>query len=229
MSDIPVQVIVAAFQNVDGAGNALARLKQAQKEKYIEIEDAAVLTKDFSGKVKIKETQDMGAGKGAVIGAITGGVISLLAGPLGWMALGGGLLGGLAAKLADGGFSDAQLQELASSMTPGSSALVAVVEHRWVADIERELAAQNAKIVREELRAELAQSLRSGSDVVFTVTDTGDDILVTHAESTLHERDGESIVAATDAATGDESLGTAGEGQQEGASASDMPTTTATA
>jgi uncharacterized membrane protein len=133
--------------------------------------------------MKIKEVNDMGTGKGAIIGAVAGGVLSLLAGPLGWMALGGGLVGGLAAKMADGGFPEARLKELAESMPPGSSALVAVIDHRWVAEVERELAAQNARIVREELEAELAQALQSGQDFVFTVADAGDEIIATQAIS----------------------------------------------
>src|SRR5258708_859139 len=83
MADIPVQVIVAAFNDLNGASQALKSLKEAKKERLIEIEDAAVLTKDADGKVKIKETADMRAGKGATIGAIAGRVVCLLAGPVG--------------------------------------------------------------------------------------------------------------------------------------------------
>src|SRR5260370_25876372 len=136
MADIPVQVIVAAFNDLNGASQALKSLKEAKKERLIEIEDAAVLTKDADGKVKTKETADMRAGKGATIGAITGGVVGLLAGPIGWAALGGGVIGGLAAQLHDGGFRDDPLRQLAEGLTPNSSALVALIDHRWVADIE---------------------------------------------------------------------------------------------
>src|SRR5258708_40231608 len=99
MADVPVQVIVAAFNDLNGASQALTSLKEAKKERLIEIEDAAVLTKDADGKVKIKETADMRAGKGAPIGAIAGGVVGLLAGAVGWAPLGGGVLGGVPAEL----------------------------------------------------------------------------------------------------------------------------------
>ena len=69
MSEAPVQLIVAAFQEEDGAKNALNELKTAKKEHLIKIDNAAVITKDENGKVHIKETKDMGGGKGAVIGA----------------------------------------------------------------------------------------------------------------------------------------------------------------
>src|SRR5260221_5815967 len=116
MADVPVQVIVAAFNDLNGASQALTSLKEAKKERLIEIEDAAVLTKDADGKVRIKETADMRAGKGATIGAIAGGVVGLLAGPVGWAALGGGVIGGLAAQLHAGGLPDRPLRHVAASL-----------------------------------------------------------------------------------------------------------------
>jgi uncharacterized membrane protein len=177
MADVPVQVIVAAFNDLNGASQALTSLKEAKKERLIEIEDAAVLTKDADGKVKIKETADMRAGKGATIGAIAGGVVGLLAGPVGWAALGGGVIGGLAAKLHDGGFPDDRLRQLAEGLTPDSSALVAVIDHRWVADLERELARQGADVVTEGLRDDIAARLKEGGGIVYTVVDTGEAIV----------------------------------------------------
>lgn len=177
MADVPVQVIVAAFNDLNGASQALTSLKEAKKERLIEIEDAAVLTKDADGKVKIKETADMRAGKGATIGAIAGGVVGLLAGPVGWAALGGGVVGGLAAKLHDGGFPDDRLRQLAEGLTPDSSALVAVIDHRWVADLERELARQGADVVTEGLRDDIAARLKEGGGIVYTVVDTGEAIV----------------------------------------------------
>jgi uncharacterized membrane protein len=177
MADVPVQVIVAAFNDLNGASQALKSLKEAKKERLIEIEDAAVLTKDADGKVKIKETADMRAGKGATIGAIAGGVVGLLAGPVGWAALGGGVIGGLAAKLHDGGFPDDRLRQLAEGLTPNSSALVAVIDHRWVADLERELARQGADVVTEGLRDDIAARLKEGGGIVYTVVDTGEAVV----------------------------------------------------
>jgi uncharacterized membrane protein len=177
MADVPVQVIVAAFNDLNGASQALTSLKEAKKERLIEIEDAAVLTKDADGNVKIKETADMRAGKGATIGAIAGGVVGLLAGPVGWAALGGGVIGGLAAKLHDSGFPDDRLRQLAEGLTPDSSALVAVIDHRWVADLERELARQGADVVTEGLRDDIAARLKEGGGIVYTVVDTGEAIV----------------------------------------------------
>lgn len=184
MAEGPVQVIVAAFHDFNGASNALKTLQEAKHESLIGIRDAAVITKDASGKVKIKETADMRAGKGATIGAVTGGVIGLLAGPVGWAALGGGVIGGLAAKLHDSGFSDDRLKQLGAKLTPNSSALVAVIDHRWVAEVEKDLARQQADVVTQTLSEDMQKQLAAGGDVAYTVVGDGDTVVAMRATTT---------------------------------------------
>jgi hypothetical protein len=43
MSDAPVQLVVAAFQEEEAADQALKELKAAQRDKLIDIQDAAVI------------------------------------------------------------------------------------------------------------------------------------------------------------------------------------------
>jgi uncharacterized membrane protein len=181
MPDVPVQVMVAAFKDMDNASNVLALLMDAKKDGLIDIEDAAVITKDIDGKTKIRDTHDMGAGKGATIGAISGAVLSLIAGPLGWMALGGGAIGGIAAKMRDGGFPEERLKQLAASLIPGSSALVVVIEHKWVAQLEEEIRKHDADVMMSELDADITKQLASGNDTVYTVATTGDAVFAGRA------------------------------------------------
>ncbi|UCF27158.1 MAG: DUF1269 domain-containing protein, partial [Chloroflexota bacterium] len=122
------------------------------------------------GKLHIKETADMGGGKGAGIGALVGGAIGLLAGPLG-VAAGGALgaaVGGITAKLYDGGFKDERLEQIGGSLEPGTSAIVAVIEHRWVVDLERELAEEGANVMTTALAADIAEQLQKGGEVSYT-------------------------------------------------------------
>lgn len=198
MSDVPVQVIVAAFKDLDGASNALETLQEAKHDKLIGIQDAAVITKDSNGKVKIKETADMRAGKGATIGAVAGGVVGLLAGPVGWAALGGGVIGGLAAKLRDSGFPDDRLKQLAEGLTPNSSALVAVIDHRWVAEVEQELEREQADFVMQSLSDDIHQQLTAGADVTYSVVGDGDTVVASRDTST-----DEAPAAAKDVSTSD--------------------------
>jgi uncharacterized membrane protein len=169
MSDVPVQLIVAAFQDEKSAGEALKALKQARKEKLIGIQNAAVLHKDEKGKLHINETADMGGGKGAALGGVAGAVIGLIAGPaLLVPAAVGALVGGLTAKLTDSGFSDERLKALGENLKPGSSAIVAVVEHKWVAEVEQAMAEAGADAVTAALGADIASQLEAGHQVAYT-------------------------------------------------------------
>lgn len=169
MSDIPIQVIVAAFQDEKSASEALKVLKQARKEKLIGIQNAAVLRKDEKGKLHISETADMGGGKGAALGGVAGAAIGLIAGPaLLVPAAVGALVGGLTAKLRDSGFSDTRLKTLGENLKPGSSAIVAVVEHKWVAEVEKAMAEAGAEAVTAALGADIASQLEAGHEVAYS-------------------------------------------------------------
>ena len=159
--DVPVQVIVAAFDDEHGAEKALQELKEARKEKLIGIQDAAILWRDAGGKLHIKETTDMRGGKGAVIGGVIGAVAGVLAGPLVLATAAGALIGGLAAKLRDSGFPDERLKMLGKALTPGTSAIIAVIEHRWVAEYEQALAEYGANVVTEVVKADIAAQLEA--------------------------------------------------------------------
>jgi uncharacterized membrane protein len=170
MTEVPLQIIIAAFQEEDAADQALKTLKEAKKEKLISIDNAAVIRKDDDGKLHIKETADMGGGKGAGVGALVGGAIGLLAGPLG-VAAGsalGAAVGGITAKLYDGGFKDDRLRQIGTSLEPGTSAIIAVIEHRWVAELERELAEEGADVTTAALAADIAEQLQKGGEVSYT-------------------------------------------------------------
>lgn len=175
MSQVPVELIVAAFQTEDGADKALKQLQAAKKERLIAIQNAAVIRRDKNDKLHISETADWGGGKGAAVGAIVGGAIGIIFPPslLAAGAVGAGI-GALAAKLRDSGFKDEHLKEIGAALKPGTSAIVAVVEHTWVADLERELAEQGAKTMREAITADIATQLAQGRDVAYTATSTGD-------------------------------------------------------
>ena len=176
MSDAPVELIVAAFQDERGADEALKELKSAKKEKLIRIKDAAVIRRDQKDKIHIKDVRDVGGGKGAVAGAIIGTGIALLAGPAGILISGaaGALVGGLTAKAVDMGLPNDRLKQLGEGLQPGTSAIVAVIEHRWVADMERELAAAGAQVMTESLTTDIAQQLAEGHEVAYSAVTTDD-------------------------------------------------------
>jgi uncharacterized membrane protein len=175
MSDVPVELVVAAFTDELGATRALEQFKQAKKEGLVGIRDAAVLTRDANNTLHIKETGDMSGRKGAGVGALIGGAIGLLFPPavLGSAVIGAGI-GGLGAKLRDAGFPDDQLKAIGSSLKPSTSAIVAVIEHTWVEEVQRDLAAQGARTIRQAIQEDIARQLEAGRGVAYVaVADQG--------------------------------------------------------
>jgi uncharacterized membrane protein len=170
MSDVPVQVIVAAFQDEKAAKDALKALKQARREGLIKIENAAVLRKDKKGKLHIKETHDMGGGKGAALGGVGGAAIGLIAGTaLAAPVVVGALVGGLVAKLRDSGFSNKRLEAMGEGLKPETSAIVAVVEHTWVAKVKEALVEAQAEVMTADIQADIAEQLEAGHEVAYSV------------------------------------------------------------
>jgi uncharacterized membrane protein len=195
VNENPMQLIVAAFQDEKGAKNALRELKQARRAGLIKIENAAVLRKDQKGKLHIKETHDMGGGKGAAIGGVAGAAIGVIAGPaLLVPAAVGALVGGLTAKLRDSGFPDERLRRVGEGLGPGSSAIVAVVEHTWVEKVQKELAEQGADILAEQLGADIAAQLQAGHDVAYTALATQSGFMASRVAGNEDEVEGGEVV-----------------------------------
>ncbi len=98
----------------------LIELKSSKKD--IGLHDAAIVRRE-GDKVKVKETKDMGGGKGAVIGGVLAGIatggLSILAGAVG---------GGLIAKLHDANLSNKDLKALGAALPDGQDAVLAVVD-----------------------------------------------------------------------------------------------------
>lgn len=173
-SDVPIEVIVAAFDSENGAEEALHDLKEVKKEGLIGIRNAAVLWKDDKDKLRFKETADMRGGKGAVVGGVIGGVVGLIFPPsvLATAAV-GAAVGGLSAKLRDSGFPDERLRRIGEGLKPNTSALIAVIEHDWVRQVEDELRELGADVLTEAVRADIAAQLEAETPVPVPVSSEG--------------------------------------------------------
>jgi uncharacterized membrane protein len=157
----PIELVVAAFNDETKAGAVLKDLKALEKDGMILLVNAAVMVKDDKGKISIKETDDITGGKGALFGAVAGGLIGLMGGPVGVIigAAAGAATGGVAANKIDMGFPDDMLKEMESSLPPGSSAILALIQHQWVDTAVAELEKAGAKLFRQAIKDELASQL----------------------------------------------------------------------
>ena len=137
MADKTLEVFVAVYSDETSAGVALKDLKDMEHARSIELIDAAVVVRDAEGKVHYEETADPSGKKMAKHGAIAGGLVGLIFPPsiiVG--AVVGGAGGGIWGKIRDKGFKDDELKAVGESLTPGSSAIIAVAEDKVVQQLE---------------------------------------------------------------------------------------------
>jgi uncharacterized membrane protein len=224
MSDIPVQVLIAAFTEEKAADEALRELKVAKWAGLIGIQNAAVLRRDEKNKLHVKELKDWGGGKGAAFGGALGAVLGVLTGP-GIVVAGaaGALIGGLAAKLRDSGFSNERLNTIGESLQPGTSAIVAIIEHKWVADLEREMAEAGADVLTESIAADVAAQLEAGREVAYSALSSSDAFAASRVAGDEESVEGsklviteEGLVAGSFVATGDVVVGELLEASDQG-------------
>jgi uncharacterized membrane protein len=116
-------IAVVTFQDTEGAGKLLDMLKDLEKQKLIELDDAVIVVKDADGEVKVKETTDLTKAKGAAKGGTLGFVVGLMmGGPIGGVLL-GAAAGALLARKVDLGIPKGKIDVLVEEMVAGSSAL----------------------------------------------------------------------------------------------------------
>ena len=156
MSDKPIQVFIASYDNEFGAKQSLKDFEAMDREGSIDLIDAAVIVHTAEGKVKFEETADPSGKKWAKRGAIAGGLVGLIFPPsiIVGAAVGGGA-GGIWGKVRDKGIKDEDLKEIGESMEPGSSAIIAVAEDQVLDQLEKGLAGYE-RIARHAVSAEAA-------------------------------------------------------------------------
>jgi uncharacterized membrane protein len=164
--DESIELIIAAFNDEKKADQVLKEMRQLDKDGILAVLNAAIMVKTAEGKVSLRETEDVSGKQGAIFGAIVGGVLGLLGGPAGVIvgAAAGAATGGVAANQIDMGFSDEALQEIQQGLEPGSSAIIALVEHEWIQRILDEFDKYEAQLFHQALKDEIATQLKAAND-----------------------------------------------------------------
>ena len=133
------EMIVVSFADENMADEVLDTIKKMEDKAVVDLKSGAVVVRDASGKVTIKETSDFDAKQGAIGGAIAGGLLSLLGGSLIKGAILGAAGGAAAGKLIDLGLDDDFLKEIGDNLETASSAVVALVDFDQVDQAMEEL------------------------------------------------------------------------------------------
>ncbi len=154
-----LELIMTMFDDENGANDAYEIVRKLQKDGAIEIQDAATLVKQRDGTSLIRDARDVDAPDGGLFGIIAGGLIGLIGGPLGSIigAVAGGATGAVSASLIDLGFPRDDLQALLDRLSPGSSALIVLVEPIWRDKLDAALASYDGMSTRRTLRGVCAK------------------------------------------------------------------------
>lgn len=119
------QLIVLTFNDTHQAGEALEALKRIEKSDQAQIDDAAVIVKDESGKVHLKNQLDKGTKWGAVGGGLLGLMLASLFFPVAGLVI-GAVGGALVGKSMDLGVDRDFVKDVTEALEPGMSALFVI-------------------------------------------------------------------------------------------------------
>src|SRR3954466_3975637 len=123
MSDL----IVLMFNDEYQASSAMSALRELEKNQAIAFEDTAVISKDQTGKVTVKNEVSSATETGAVVGASLGLLVTAFFPVVGIAigALGGAGVGALLGEGVDRKF----VTEVTEALKPGTSALFLLIKH----------------------------------------------------------------------------------------------------
>ena len=149
---------IIAYPDQNTAGEAVAALQRMQKEFLIELEDVAWVTKAQDGKLKLHQSKSL-TGVAVAGGALWGFLFGLLfLVPIAGMAI-GMASGALAGHLADYGIDDTWINEVASSILPGGSALFVMARDTNQERVLPEMAKFGGTVLKTNLTSEQQQAL----------------------------------------------------------------------
>ena len=152
------ELIVIGYDDAVTAEKVLDEVQDLQKDYLIDLEDAAVVLRTESGKLKV-ETPGSPTGAGALGGAFWGFLIGLIfLAPMAGLAL-GGLFGALLGKGVDLGIKDDFKQQVGELVAPGKSAVMVVVRKSTPDRVLPELEQYGGTVLRTSLSHEDEEAL----------------------------------------------------------------------
>jgi uncharacterized membrane protein len=125
----PVQILVIGFPQTAMRGEVMRELMRLRDAGIVRLVDMLVVAKDEAGNVQAVESSDLSDEDAAEFGAIAGALIGL--GADGTQGAEAGALAG-ATAMADGRvFEDTDVWYAADAVPAGTTAAIALIEHRW--------------------------------------------------------------------------------------------------
>lgn len=142
------KVIFVTFDSERKAFEADGSLHDMQRDGLIALYESAVVVKDATGKVVVREQPD-GGPVATIGGMLTGGLIGVLGGPIGAaVGLGTGTLVGAAFDLTREGVAGDFVEDAGALLEPGTVALIAEIDEEWQVPLDTRMEALGGKVLR---------------------------------------------------------------------------------
>ena len=125
----PVQMLVVGFEHGKFEGEILAELKRLREQDIIRLVDLLFVNKDDDGEITTVELTDLSREESMEFGALAGALIGVGAG--GEAGAEAGAVAGAVAMEDGQAFSEQDVWFVADAIPPGTSAGIALIEHRW--------------------------------------------------------------------------------------------------
>lgn len=153
------ELISITYPDAYKAADVLNAMRRLQSEYLIDLEDAAYVTKDREGRIRLHQSVNIPV-IGAVSGTFWGALIGLIfLNPLLGAAIGAGS-GALTGAIADYGINDDFMKGLAAELRPDSSALF-ILARRYTPDkVLQELSQFGGTVLRTSLTHEAEAQLQ---------------------------------------------------------------------
>jgi uncharacterized membrane protein len=125
----PVQMLVVGFEHGKFEGEILAELKRLREQDIIRLVDLLFVNKDDDGEIVTVELSDLSKEESMEFGALAGALIGL--GADGEEGAEAGAVAGAVAMEDGQAFSEQDVWFVADAIPAGTSAGIALIEHRW--------------------------------------------------------------------------------------------------
>ena len=157
-------VIVVGFYENDKAYEAFSELKSLSDQEQLTVRSAAIVERDQSGTLLIKDSFDNETGVATAGGGLVGMLVGVLAGPYGMLlGLAGGALAGGSFELRRGDDQDEVLTQLNAAINPGHTVLVAQVNEPTTQVLDKAMDKLGGVVIRKS-EADVLTELEAAED-----------------------------------------------------------------
>jgi uncharacterized membrane protein len=144
----PVQILVIGFEDGQFSGAILEELRRLREHDVVRLVDLLFVTKNADGEITALERSDLTKGEFQDLGALAGALVGL--GAAGAAGLEVGAAAGAETAGAGTVFDQEEVWEVADAIPAGSSAALALLEHRWAIPLRDAIADAGGVTVADE-------------------------------------------------------------------------------